>query len=410
MRQFMLGLLVAALVWWGWTSWQRPADAAGPAIRPPALEEVYATGVQPRDGGAAPGGAGASPGVGAAAGTGRGVALEAGGIAANGGGAQQPVDIERLIAGLRPGDPASITAAWQALRSPHLAAAHRRQLCDLLRPRGEDFEALCAALGTTNGCLHSSFGREVLAAAVQSAGRLEDELALAALTRVLELCMRGPIERDQAEARAAVDHAYQQHRLRVDRWLCNPANVAGARSHVVARGDTLGKIAARFRREGILVDDGTLAILNRIHNPKALQVGQRIKVPIEPIHAVVEKRSFLMAVYVGGTILRLYWVGHGAADKTPVAEFKVGEKLDRPDWYSPDGSRYPYGHPANILGDYFLKFEHASHAGFGAHGTPMPETIGTMSSMGCIRMLADDIAELFRLLPRGATVSVRDSA
>ena len=39
----------------------------------------------------------------------------------------------------------------------------------------------------------------------------------------------------------------------------------------------------------------------------------------------------------------------------------------------------------------------------------MPETIGTMSSMGCIRMYQNDIAELFRLLPRGATVEVRHS-
>jgi lipoprotein-anchoring transpeptidase ErfK/SrfK len=36
----------------------------------------------------------------------------------------------------------------------------------------------------------------------------------------------------------------------------------------------------------------------------------------------------------------------------------------------------------------------------------MPDTIGTMSSMGCIRMLAPDIAELFQLLPRGAKVQV----
>ena len=37
----------------------------------------------------------------------------------------------------------------------------------------------------------------------------------------------------------------------------------------------------------------------------------------------------------------------------------------------------------------------------------MPETICTMSSMGCIRMLAPDIAELFKLLPMGTTVTVR---
>jgi lipoprotein-anchoring transpeptidase ErfK/SrfK len=39
----------------------------------------------------------------------------------------------------------------------------------------------------------------------------------------------------------------------------------------------------------------------------------------------------------------------------------------------------------------------------------MPETIGTQSSAGCIRMLDADIEELFRLLPRKAKVEIRDS-
>jgi lipoprotein-anchoring transpeptidase ErfK/SrfK len=141
----------------------------------------------------------------------------------------------------------------------------------------------------------------------------------------------------------------------------------------------------------------------------AIQVDQRIKAPIEPIHAVVEKRSFLMAVYVGDAILRLYWVGHGADDKTPVTEFTVSEKLENPPWYAPDGKVYAFGDPKNILGKYFIKFASASYSGFGAHGTPQPETVGTMASAGCIRMYDKDIEELFRLLPRRAKVEVRDS-
>jgi lipoprotein-anchoring transpeptidase ErfK/SrfK len=79
-----------------------------------------------------------------------------------------------------------------------------------------------------------------------------------------------------------------------------------------------------------------------------------------------------------------------------------------PDWYSPKGV-IPFGSPQNILGRYFLKFAHESFVGFGMHGTPMPETIGTMSSMGCIRMYDADIEELYRLLPRKTKVVVRSS-
>ena len=197
--------------------------------------------------------------------------------------------------------------------------------------------------------------------------------------------------------------------MRADRFLCDPANLARARSLTVGPGESLSAIAARFKKEGLVVEDGTLAILNRIHNMNAIQVGQRIKAPIEPIHVVVEKRSFLMAVYVGDAILRLYWVGHGADDKTPVTEFTVSDKIENPHWYAPDGKTYAFGDPKNILGKYFIKFASASYSGFGAHGTPQPETIGTMASMGCIRMYDKDIEELFRLLPRRAKVEVRDS-
>ena len=51
----------------------------------------------------------------------------------------------------------------------------------------------------------------------------------------------------------------------------------------------------------------------------------------------------------------------------------------------------------------------ASFDGFGAHGTPEPESIGTMASAGCIRMLDADIAEYFQFVPRGSKVVVRSS-
>ena len=84
-------------------------------------------------------------------------------------------------------------------------------------------------------------------------------------------------------------------------------------------------------------------------------------------------------------------------------------KQARPDWTSPDGNVYAYGNPKNVLGEFFIKFGHPQYSGFGAHGTPEEDTICTESSMGCIRMFAPDIAELFKLLPRGAKVIVRDT-
>ena len=60
-----------------------------------------------------------------------------------------------------------------------------------------------------------------------------------------------------------------------------------------------------------------------------------------------------------------------------------------------------------MLGDYFVKFAHPSYTGFGAHGTNREETVGTMKSMGCIRMYDRDIREYFSFVPRGSKVLVR---
>ena len=398
MRQFLLGLVVAALVWWGYTAFAvgeergggkapanaqdlgeklRTAQGGGPLEKPASAEHPP---MQPLD--ARP--SGSVPDV---------------------------VVADADLAGVESGEERASTQAWRVLAAGG-GGSERKQWADALVrgcPSPEDPEALLRSLGASNAFLHSEEGRARAKQIVDGIAGWADDRAVPLTSRLLEACMRGPIEKAQADARAAVDTIYAGHRIRVDRWLCDPANVAKARSHVVAKGEGLQKIANRFRREGILVDDGSLAILNRIHNPNALQVGQKIKIPIDPIHAVVEKRSFLLAVYVGQQVLRLYWVGHGADSKTPVADFTVSDKLERPDWFAPDGRQIAYGNPENILGDYFIKFANTSYTGFGAHGTPMPETIGTMSSAGCIRMYAPDIAELFRLLPRGAKVEVRDS-
>ena len=100
-------------------------------------------------------------------------------------------------------------------------------------------------------------------------------------------------------------------------------------------------------------------------------------------------------------------IGHGAEDRTPETTFTVGDKLKHPDWYAPDGNVYPYGHPQNVLGDYFVKFKHASYTGFGTHGTADPRSIGRMASQGCIRMQDPDIREFFEIFPRGCQVEIR---
>ncbi|MCU0863289.1 MAG: L,D-transpeptidase family protein [Planctomycetes bacterium] len=407
MRAFVLGLLVAALVWWWSGASARDSAAAGGAVPPgapstPAAGAAEMASLLPRPA-AAPTAAGnqpvASEPLTAGAGTPAPAPAEPPPAAASG------AALDELLPRLQRREPAAIAAGWAVAAAG--VPADRDRVLPALKPAGDDLVALIEGLGPDNAFLHSAEGRGLADKAVTAAMALPDPQAVVAGTALLERMLRGRIQKQDQQARLFVDETYRQHRIRVDRWLCDPTNVAGARSYTIAKGDSLARIAQRFRKEGLAVEEGTLAVLNRISNPNSIQVGQKIKVPVAPITAVLEKRSFGFAVYSGDQILRLYWVGHGANDRTPVTEFKVGDKQPQPAWTSPEGEVYGYGHPKNILGEYFIKFLHESYTGFGAHGTTLPDTIGTMSSMGCIRMYDADIAELFKILPRGAKVIVR---
>ena len=395
MRQFVFGVLVAAFAWWGYGKWSHSEVMAKPA-------ENRVTASQPARGSMSELLGGAMP-----------AAVESN-LAAQPSPAPAPVetipsDLEELIALVKRGDASAISTAWLAVASGRLGP-HHDGLVALLRPRSEGFEGHLAGLGKNNAFLRSAEGRAAARKATAAAMAMPDAQAIDAGTELIYRMTCGRIARADLERRKVVEEARVQHRIRVDRWLCNPTNVAGARIYTVRAGDSLDRIARRFRREGLKVESGTIAVLNRIRNANALKVGQRLKVPVAPITAILEKDSFALMVFCGDQLLRLYWVGHGANDHTPVTEFEVIAKQERPDWTSPDGNLYAYGDPKNVLGEYFIKFGHAQYAGFGAHGTPEEDTICTESSMGCIRMFAPDIKELFHVLPRGAKVVVRDTA
>jgi lipoprotein-anchoring transpeptidase ErfK/SrfK len=391
MRAFWFGLLVAGILFW-WSPWTKADAAAAPGANAPGA----GAGVESMlDGGPSPGAASSPSPSPSPTQPLRITPPAATGVAG----------LDELLPRLQQREPAALRLGWLALARG--AGPDTKTVRDALVPLADDFAAMLAALGPDNSFLHSAEGRGLATKVAQAAFAMSDPEATTAGTQLLDLMLKGRILKEDTAQRALVDDVYKQHRIRVDRWLCDPANVAGARSYTVAKGDSLARIASRFRKEKIQVEEGTLAILNRIHNVNALQVGQKIKVPVAPIRAVVEKRSFSFAVYLGDQLLRLYWIGHGENDRTPNATFTIGVKQPRPDWTSPNGEVHPYGDAGNILGEYFIKFLNDTYVGFGAHGTPMPDTICTMSSMGCIRMYKQDIEELFKLIPMGSKVEVR---
>ena len=118
----------------------------------------------------------------------------------------------------------------------------------------------------------------------------------------------------------------------------------------------------------------------------------------------------------------LYFVlGHGQAIKYRVATAKKGfewagtHKVSRkavwPSWSPPAEMRarrpdlpaFMAGGPKNPLG---ARAIYLGSSIYRIHGTNEPKSIGKAASSGCIRMLNDDVAELYRLVRPGAEVTV----
>ena len=119
---------------------------------------------------------------------------------------------------------------------------------------------------------------------------------------------------------------------------------------------------------------------------------------------------------------RLYYVlGDGQAVMFRVATAKrgfewkgshqVSSKVKWPDWRPPaemrkrrpELPRYMAGGPNNPLG---ARAIYLGSSIYRIHGTNEPSSIGKAASSGCIRMLNEDVSELYRHVKLGARVTV----
>jgi lipoprotein-anchoring transpeptidase ErfK/SrfK len=158
--------------------------------------------------------------------------------------------------------------------------------------------------------------------------------------------------------------------------------------------------------------------INGISRPELLRAGQNIKVINGPFNAVVYKNSFVMDVYLQNKYVKTYRVGLGRQEyETPNGRWRVeaGGKLIKPTWTDPDtGRTYVGDDPDYPLGSRWIALEGLDdeakgRTGFAIHGTKDPESIGTRSSRGCIRLFNGDAIEVYNLLYGGISeVLVKD--
>lgn len=122
-----------------------------------------------------------------------------------------------------------------------------------------------------------------------------------------------------------------------------------------------------------------------------------------------ERRLYL--VLPSGKALR-YVVGVGREGRQWVGQSTISAKFVWPNWVPPAAIRKDKpglplliagGDPANPMGAAAMTLSGTDYA---IHGTNSPGSIGGFVSYGCIRMLNDDVADLFARVKIGTKVLV----
>ncbi len=181
--------------------------------------------------------------------------------------------------------------------------------------------------------------------------------------------------------------------------VMTPREMPEKLDYTVKSGDTLDKIARTYGT--------TVELLRKSNNISGhiIRVGDRMRILDGKFSLSVSKSRNDLELYLNGEFFKRYPVGTGEFNKTPVGDFVIDDRISQPTWWRPDGKAIPFGDPENLLGTHWLSI---NVRGYGLHGTWEPDTIGKQLSAGCVRLLNEDIEELFTLLPVGTPVSIRD--
>lgn len=185
------------------------------------------------------------------------------------------------------------------------------------------------------------------------------------------------------------------------------AIVEQVREHVVARGEGLGSLAARY---GISVPQ--IAERNALDPRKGLAVGQRVAIvsrhvvpPAIEDGIVVNVPQRMLFRFAAGRVVAAYPVTVGRRGwATPTGDFAVINRQTDKTWIVPPSiqeemrregkpvlTEVPPG-PDNPLGRHWIG---TSLPGIGLHGTNAPSSVYGFRSHGCVRLHPDDVAALF---------------
>ncbi len=224
-------------------------------------------------------------------------------------------------------------------------------------------------------------------------------------------------------SRADRERAYELVNALGKSLLLNPninPNDPFVRVHSVQPGESLAKIV---RSQGVACETLLLKRMNGIRDERRIQIGQKVRLPKGAFHAEVIKSEYRFNLYLdagAGSSERVMVAslrcGLGESGGTPTGLFRVRpkSKLIDPEWTHPKTGEYYASHdPKNPIGEHWIGIVGVEEGnkdllGYGIHGTVEPDSIGQDRSLGCVRMLADDVAFVYEcLVEPHSTIRIR---
>jgi lipoprotein-anchoring transpeptidase ErfK/SrfK len=134
---------------------------------------------------------------------------------------------------------------------------------------------------------------------------------------------------------------------------------------------------------------------------------------VVPGSIVVDRENRFLYLIQGDNSARRYGIGISQECLRPGSLFRVTSKMEWPEWrYSADDTKSTSGTaqilaggPGNPLGARALLLD---QPGLLIHGTNSPKTIGHLVATGCIRLVNDDVEDLYRRVSLDTKVIFRN--
>ena len=185
------------------------------------------------------------------------------------------------------------------------------------------------------------------------------------------------------------------------------ANDPYAKQYTVKEGDSLSNIR---KAQHLDCEWRFLQRINHLSTERSIRIGQVLKTPTGSFHGEVHKSEFRLNIFEGDgpdrVMVASYPISLGEFNSTPTGAFAIRprSKLIDPEWRNPrTGQHFQSNDPANPIGERWIGLKgiephNKDFEGYGIHGTTDIASIGKQASMGCVRMLPQDVEVVYELL------------